>query len=745
LVLVFAFASAGCPSIDNDGNEVTESPTVQFDPSSSIVPFPNNLVRDPATGRVNLPQQCNESAAQTALRTGTLNQLNGFGTFKTAMSFTLSEPLDADTDVATLRANIKVFKRATGTTPVDPASATEVPILIQPSTTFRYDNGCMMPPVEVSSIVIVPFVTDEATGAPLAPITLEENSTYDVMIGTGLHADDGAAGTTSGPAFTASFTWEFVRQADNPVTINEQGQIIAERTPLDPADAADEATLRGVDLLWKAHNAALTFLTAAAQVTRDDIVLAWEFGTQTTTLQLDPAVAGSPANAITGRHFLAGSVTGAQTPAEYLSAPNRLGPQGCGLVGCSDIGAILGGTTDAPQYQQLLPNPGGFADIPGQWSDPIAPTEVQVEPLEVAVFVPQGPAPPNGWPTIIYGHGLGSSKTSLAILAPQLARAGFQSIGIDFVAHGSRAKRISSDAAIGCNDNPNPPDPTVSPQCFQAIFSANLGQTRDNIRQTVLDLQQLIQSVKTCTTADPCGALVVDPDNMGYIGISLGGIIGSITVAEAEGLEAGVTNVAGGGLIDVIENTETLSIKCTLVNALIDAGVVVGDKWNPAVDPTVGICLTEEWKTQPGYRQFAVIARWVLDPSDPANFAAKLATRTSLLQEVMGDKVVPNIATDQLGVLSARTPATADPATVFAPPATMPPPSAAVNDVTTSIWIRYPTLPEALPFPGNAFHHASLLRPNENAAAAPTTPELLGWARIRTDAVEYLTTNVLDN
>jgi hypothetical protein len=740
LVLVFAIASAGCPSIDNDGNEVTTGPTVQFDPSGSVIPFPNNLVRNPADGRVNLPQQCNESPAQTALRTGTLNQLNGFGTFKTAMNFTLDAPLDPDTDQATLHANIKVFKRATGTTPVDPASATEVPILIQPSSTFRYDNGCTMPPVQVSSVIIVPFITD-ANGAPVAPITLEENSTYDVMIGTGLHADDMMAGMTTGPTFVASFTWTFVRQTDNPVTVDQGGNIVAERTPLDPTDPADQATLLGVDLLWKAHKQALDFVTAAAEVTRDDVALLWEFTTQTTTAQLDPTAATGPAAAITGEHFLMGSVTGAQTPDEYLTA--RLGPATCGLIGCASIGAILGGTTNAPQYQALLPNPGGFADIPGQWSDPISPAEVQLEPLEVAAFLPQGAPPAGGWPTVVFGHGLGSSKTSLAILAPMLARAGFASIAIDFVAHGSRAKRISNSAAIGCNDNPNPPDPTVAPQCFQAIFSANLGQTRDNIRQTVIDLQQVIASAKTCTPANPCGALQVDADNMGYIGISLGGIMGSMVVAEAEGLEAGVTNVAGGGLIDVIENTQTLAIKCSLVNALIDAGVVIGDKWDPTVDPTVGICLTEDWKTQPGYRQFAVIARWVLDPADPANFAAKLATRTSLLQEVMGDKVVPNIATDQLGALSGRTPIPGDIATEFP----QPPPTAAVAGATTSLWVRYTNLPAdpGLGFPGNTFHHASLLRPNEDATMNPTPAEILGWSRIRVDAVEFLSTNVIDN
>ena len=76
---------------------------------------------------------------------------------------------------------------------------------------------------------------------------------------------------------------------------------------------------------------------------------------------------------------------------------------------------------------------------------------------------------------------------------------------------------------------------------------------------------------------------------------------------------------------------------------------LLGDKWNPIAG--TGLCTTEAWKAQPGYRQFSVIARWVLDPADPANFTRKLATRKFLIQEVVGDQVVPNVATENEGAL----------------------------------------------------------------------------------------------
>src|SRR5688572_26206545 len=70
----------GCPDVKVDPDEVgSAGPIIEFDPSNKIIPFPNNLLLDPATGRVNLPAQCNESPTSKATREGVLNQLDGFG------------------------------------------------------------------------------------------------------------------------------------------------------------------------------------------------------------------------------------------------------------------------------------------------------------------------------------------------------------------------------------------------------------------------------------------------------------------------------------------------------------------------------------------------------------------------------------------------------------------------------------------------------------------------------------------
>ncbi|MEO7094667.1 MAG: hypothetical protein ABI175_15525, partial [Polyangiales bacterium] len=412
------------------------------------------------------------------------------------------------------------------------------------------------------------------------------------------------------------------------------------------------------------------------------------------------------------------------------------------------------------------PNEGG--PIPGPFNAPVKATSQGTEGIAVFGMIPcvggagcAAAVPANGWPVIVFGHGLGSSKTTLVAIGSQLAGLGYASVAIDFVAHDSRAVRITTDAALGCNtrldpaapanpacptpdlDNPSCarlPVPTTQPQCYSPFLSSDLAATRDNIRQSVLDLHGLVSALKACTTT-ACGPLKIDTTNISYIGISLGGIMGSTAVATKPDFRSAVLNVPGVGWADVLENSQTNAIKCPLVDALIAAGILTGDKWNPAVMPNTGLCTTDAWKAQPGYGQFATIGRWVLDPADGANFASKLATRKILIQEVVGDQVVPNVATDNeaklVGLFAMA--AMADPAV---PPVA---PSAAITtNPTGNKFVKYTNLPPNAGngFPGNTFEHPSLLRP----APSPGTMTVgndgrLGTARLQTDAFVFLLQN----
>lgn len=771
---LLALTAAGCPDVKTDpgeGSDLPVGPTVEFDPSHSILPFPNNLALcatgvdstgAPCTiGKVAIPPAACESEAAKAIRTNVLNQLDGFGTFEAAMQVTFTEEVDA----STLDGHIVMYQRTKGATANDPASAHPIPVTLIKGTTVRFTAATCNSPATVNAVTIVPN------------IVLDQKSTYTVAVLAGVK-------TAGGKDYQPSPTWGLVRQPTNPVTVDTQGNIVSESTPLEPgADAnfngiPDTTELLALDQLWKADAQALAFLKGLGN-DPTDVLLAWEVTTQTTTDPLDPDVAGSPAAAVPNNGFaglqsivcnfdattcpnginraappymqcasgdsntlcfLEINLGAASSPTGSTLAQIYAAGQGvCTQVGCAAIGDILGGVIVTENYQVGLPNPlAGGAAVPGAWSDPIAPSGQNLAQLQTVVFIPAGAAPSTaGFPTLVFGHGLTSSKSALFAFAPQLAaKLHMASMAIDFVDHGSRAVRISDtgDCAGATLD------PTVLTQCFVPIFSADLGQTRDNIRQTVLDLQRVIRVAKYCgsntcasataggTSATP-STFKVDPAHIVYGGQSLGGIIGTTASATAPEIKTALLNVPAVGLLDVLEHTDTLEIRCLLVDALIDAGVLVGDK----SDTATPLCADEAWQAQPGYQQFSSIARWVIDPADGANFISRLATKKILIQEVVDDQVVPNYATEIEGALAGLTSTTADPAASAAPM-----PSTAITTMpTASKWVKYLTLPPdaAQGFPGNTFAHPSLLRP------APGVDGQLGTIRLQTDALTFLGIN----
>jgi hypothetical protein len=336
------------------------------------------------------------------------------------------------------------------------------------------------------------------------------------------------------------------------------------------------------------------------------------------------------------------------------------------------------------------------------------------------------------------------------LLAGPLATQGIASIAIDDVNSGSRAIRITDDPTIGCgpgvchlapfsscyNDTPvegtctgtgnfcgGAPSYSTTPQCYQPFLTTDLAATRDTMRQTLLDLQRLVLAVKGCGaaqgSANPCGTLAVDPTKLMYAGISLGGILGTTTSSIDPNIGTALLNVPGVGWLDILENSDTNEIKCPLVDALIADGVLTGAPWNGQDgSAATGLCTTSDWKTQPSYQQFAQTARWILDPADGANFVSnRLPTKKFLIEEVVGDQVVPNVATDDLGALVGLTPETADPLTPQTESnnvqTTLYDPSAVLHAApTTSQWLRYPTIAAGSGDPwGIAYQHASLLEP----------------------------------
>jgi hypothetical protein len=151
---------------------------------------------------------------------------------------------------------------------------------------------------------------------------------------------------------------------------------------------------------------------------------------------------------------------------------------------------------------------------------------------------------------------------------------------------------------------------------------ANLFGSRDNLRQFVVDAEQLMRVLNDATAGGlraqlGPSALDFNPASVTYLGMSLGSIEGTLFLSVAPRPTVGVLNVGGGHLIDIVATSPALM---SLLTPLLTSLMVQPD--------------TVE------FNQLANTARWILDPADP--FAvAQHVTRLPLTSYVTGTMNAP--------------------------------------------------------------------------------------------------------
>ncbi len=697
-VLVTATLSACLPAVEADPSdlETPGGPHVEFDPSARIIPLPNSLgLVDAETGALTLPEQCRESPTVTTMRTEVLQALDGFGTYKPFLRVTVTEPVD----LGSLEGRMVVVAKKLDDSDIDPAAALAVPVVGFNNEVLRYSDDCQ-------DVTIVPTLDV----IPVEPLT--QGGMYAVTLLSGIRG-------ASGEHLSASATWAMVAQERAPVDVEVNGSrvtVLRNDTPLDPASPEDLESMVGLEALWEGYQPLIGWVRAAAAsitahvVEREDLLIAWQFPTMTVTTPLDPGVAGTPA-AIVAAAPATATVTATITDAAAIEAELVAYTDSslCTLVSCASVGAIVKGTFEAPRFQPLVP----AYQVPSSWDDPLAPTQQGTEVIPFIAVTPKAQDFPGARPTIVFGHGITRHKEDLYAIAAQLAERGFASVAIDWVAHGERAVQINMSTTLCGTD----PDPTSDLLCFAMILTSDLAITRDNLRQSVLDQQKLIDVLHGCQ-GGACGALEVDNTRIGFLGQSLGALIGGVVVATAPGLSAAVLNVGGAGWLDVLIDTDSEFIRCPLIDALIDANIIEGEEWNYL--NADALCMGDSWRTDPAFVSFVGTARWVLDPAEPGNFAPRLRTGHHILvQEVMNDETVPNSVTDQFGQLLGLTPQEA----VSGGPTPAEPTPAA--ETASSLWLRYTTSAS------NRYAHASLLSP------ASLTSGVRGTRQMQADVLAF--------
>ena len=219
------------------------------------------------------------------------------------------------------------------------------------------------------------------------------------------------------------------------------------------------------------------------------------------------------------------------------------------------VGRVVFGTYDSPDYQtpaKVIPATGTLTGTP---------TPQGTNTISYTLFLPSGTEPAAGWPVAIFGHGFTDSKQGAPwAVASSLAHSGIASIAVNVVGHGGGAggnltivtpagPTVIPDGGRGIDKDGN--GTIDSTEGVNAAPPDTLVSNRDGLRQTVIDLMQLVREIQVGLDVDANGTADLDASRIFYAGQSFGGIYGLDFVALEPDLVAGVANVPGGPIIEI--------------------------------------------------------------------------------------------------------------------------------------------------------------------------------------------------
>jgi hypothetical protein len=199
---------------------------------------------------------------------------------------------------------------------------------------------------------------------------------------------------------------------------------------------------------------------------------------------------------------------------------------------------------------------------------------------------------------------------------------------MDLPLHGARSPHPDIDLKDNFASDRNIPD-GVPDDSGNGFLGLNIFGTRDLVRQAVIEQVILTANLKLVdfhSLNNDIKFSSINNNDIKYFGFSLGTIIGNIFISVDDSIESAVLNAAGGVLTNIIMNTKE-SISGSLFATFDAMGM---SKDSKKLD------------------DFMYLAQVVLDPADPISY-----TRSNLpilIQKSLGDPVVANSTTDDLGI-----------------------------------------------------------------------------------------------
>jgi hypothetical protein len=333
----------------------------------------------------------------------------------------------------------------------------------------------------------------------------------------------------------------------------------------------------------------------------------------------------------------------------------------------SPVEQIAFGKYSSPDYETLAKS------IPATGTLTGTPAVQGRNDIYFDLFLPAGSKPAGGWPVAIVGHGFGGDKDQAGAVAAVMASRGIATIAINAVGHGGgplgtlTVSRVSGNPVTflaggrGIDQNGDGAiDPSEGIDAAPIIIGGravpNMIGSRDGLRQTVIDLMQLVRIIEAGVDVDGDGSVDLDRERIYYLGGSLGGIYGSPFVALEPRIRAGALNVPGGSIAEVerlgsFRNLIALSLATRippLLNDPISSGSFIENIPLRNQPPVVNIV--------PGAMDIQKVldnTEWVSQAGNPVAYAphlrktplAGMSAKRVIIQFARGDQTVPNPTT----------------------------------------------------------------------------------------------------
>ena len=305
--------------------------------------------------------------------------------------------------------------------------------------------------------------------------------------------------------------------------------------------------------------------------------------------------------------------------------------------------------------------------LSGDHTIPTVPTAGEIPAAEAArevyfhVLVPRTAPPAGGYPVAIFGHGLGDNRFGAStVVGNTLAGSGFATVAINAVGHGGGPGGMvvftppagaAAAFALGGRGMDLNADGTIDGSEGCVLFESEPAGLRDCLRQTAVDLMQLVQLIRAGPDLDGAGGVPLDGSRIYYAGQSLGALYGSLLHAVEPEVRAAVLNVGGGSVIEIARTSDAyqgfISDYLSMRNPpLLSPGEPVDDSFPlrnaaPVVEGAAGAIAIQDLLER---------AEWMQMPGDPLAYAPHfqrstlpgVASKPVLFQIARGDKTVPN-------------------------------------------------------------------------------------------------------